>query len=94
MMVPRRIGAWEHAHMNRFNPALLAAGLAMCLTAGAASAQSSGYGGYNGGPEQVADDIYRAQKKGKNVVYTKWIWRWIMLVIRNIPEWQFKKMSI
>jgi short-subunit dehydrogenase len=45
-------------------------------------------------PEQVADDIYRAQKKGKNVVYTKWIWRWIMLVIRNIPEWQFKKMSI
>jgi hypothetical protein len=49
MMVPRRTGAWEHAHMNRFNPALLAAGLTMCLAAGAASAQSSGYGGYNGG---------------------------------------------
>lgn len=45
-------------------------------------------------PEQVAKDIYRAQKNKKNVLYTLWIWRWIMLAIRNIPEWQFKKMSI
>ena len=47
-----------------------------------------------GSPEQVAKDIYKAQKNKKNVVYTIWIWRWIMLIIRNIPEWQFKKMSI
>ncbi|MBT8185487.1 MAG: SDR family oxidoreductase [Eudoraea sp.] len=45
-------------------------------------------------PQQVANDIYKAQKNKKNVVYTIWIWRWIMLIIRNIPEWQFKKMSI
>jgi len=45
-------------------------------------------------PEQVANDIYKAQKNKKNVLYTIWIWRWIMLAIRNIPEWQFKKMSI
>lgn len=45
-------------------------------------------------PAAVAEDIYKAQQKGKNVLYTKWIWRWVMLVIRNIPEFQFKKMSI
>jgi decaprenylphospho-beta-D-erythro-pentofuranosid-2-ulose 2-reductase len=45
-------------------------------------------------PEEVAEDIYNAQQKGKNVLYTKWIWRWVMLIIRNIPEFQFKKMSI
>ncbi len=45
-------------------------------------------------PEAVAEDIYTAQQKGKNVLYTKWIWRWVMMIIRNIPEFQFKKMSI
>ncbi len=45
-------------------------------------------------PEAVAEDIYKAQQKGKSVLYTKWIWRWVMLIIRNIPEFQFKKMSI
>lgn len=45
-------------------------------------------------PETVAEDIYNAQQKGKNVIYSKWIWKWVMLIIRNIPEFQFKKMSI
>ena len=45
-------------------------------------------------PETVAKDIYKAQQKGENVLYTKWIWRWIMLVVRMIPEWKFKGMSI
>jgi len=45
-------------------------------------------------PEEVAEDIYNAQQKGKNVLYTKWMWRWMMLIIRNIPEFQFKKLSI
>ncbi|MCK5538873.1 MAG: SDR family oxidoreductase, partial [Bacteroidales bacterium] len=45
-------------------------------------------------PEEVAEDIYKAQQKNKNVLYTKWAWRWVMLIIRNIPEFQFKKMSI
>ncbi len=45
-------------------------------------------------PEEVAEDIYKAQQKNKNVLYTKWVWRWIMVVIRNIPEWKFKGMSI
>ena len=45
-------------------------------------------------PEEVAEDIYNAQQMGKNVLYTKWMWRWVMLIIRNIPEFQFKKVSI
>ena len=45
-------------------------------------------------PEEVAEDIYKAQQKGKNVLYTKWMWRWVMLIIKVIPEWKFKGMSI
>jgi decaprenylphospho-beta-D-erythro-pentofuranosid-2-ulose 2-reductase len=45
-------------------------------------------------PEQVADDIYAAQQKGKNIIYTKAIWRYVMLIIQHIPESIFKKMSI
>jgi short-subunit dehydrogenase len=45
-------------------------------------------------PEAVAEDIYTAQQKGKNVLYTKWIWKYVMMIIRMIPEWKFKGMSI
>ena len=45
-------------------------------------------------PEEVAEDIYRAQQNGKNVLYTKWIWRWVMLIIKIIPEWKFKGMNL
>jgi len=45
-------------------------------------------------PEAVAEDIYNAQQKGKNILYTKWIWKWVMLIIKFIPEWKFKGMSI
>lgn len=45
-------------------------------------------------PEDVAKDIYKAQQNGKNVLYTKWIWKWIMLIIKTIPEFQFKKMNL
>ena len=45
-------------------------------------------------PEDVAKDIYKAQQRGKNVLYTKWIWRYVMIIIRMIPEWKFKSMNI
>jgi decaprenylphospho-beta-D-erythro-pentofuranosid-2-ulose 2-reductase len=45
-------------------------------------------------PEEVARDIFQAQQSGKNILYTKWKWRIIMTIIKMIPEWQFKKMSI
>ncbi len=45
-------------------------------------------------PEQVAHDIYMALEKKKNVIYTRWFWRWIMLCIKIIPESVFKKLSL
>ncbi len=44
-------------------------------------------------PERVAKDIYRAHKKRKDVLYTPWFWRLIMLVIRSIPEGIFKRLA-
>lgn len=45
-------------------------------------------------PEKVAADILRAVEKRKNVIYTPFFWRYIMLIIRSIPEPIFKKLSI
>jgi short-subunit dehydrogenase len=40
-------------------------------------------------PQRVARDIVAAVDGGAGVVYTPWFWRWIMLVIRHIPEFVF-----
>jgi short-subunit dehydrogenase len=45
-------------------------------------------------PEEVVDDIYRAYKKGKDVVYSRWFWKWIMTAIKAIPEKLFKRLSL
>lgn len=45
-------------------------------------------------PEQVAEAIIRGLEKGKDVIYVKWFWRWIMFIIRNIPESIFKKLKL
>ena len=43
--------------------------------------------------EQAAADIYKAMRKRKQEVYTSGRWRWIMLVVRNIPSFIFRKMT-
>ena len=45
-------------------------------------------------PEQVALEVQKAVQKKKNIVYVKWMWRWIMLTIKNIPEGMFKKLKL
>ena len=45
-------------------------------------------------PKSVANDIFIAQQKKQNILYTLWLWKWIMLIIRHIPEWKFKAMSL
>lgn len=45
-------------------------------------------------PEQVADKILKAVEKKKNVVYVLWMWRWVMLIIKNVPEGIFKKLKL
>lgn len=45
-------------------------------------------------PERVAADIYRAIERQKNVLYTPWFWKYIMFIIRHIPESIFKKLKL
>jgi short-subunit dehydrogenase len=45
-------------------------------------------------PEKVAADIYRAVMKKRDVLYTPWFWRFIMLLIRGIPETLFKTLKL
>lgn len=45
-------------------------------------------------PETVATAIFKAVKRKKNVLYVKWHWRYIMLIIKLIPEGIFKKLSL
>jgi len=45
-------------------------------------------------PERVARDIRRGIERGSTVVYTPWFWRWIMAIIRALPDAIFKRLSI
>jgi short-subunit dehydrogenase len=45
-------------------------------------------------PQYVAQRILRAQKKGRNTLYVPWFWRWIMLIIRHVPEPIFKRLKM
>ncbi|MEW6028457.1 MAG: SDR family NAD(P)-dependent oxidoreductase [Chloroflexota bacterium] len=43
--------------------------------------------------ERAADDIYKAIRKRKQVIYTHSIWHWIMLVIKHIPSVVFRRLN-
>ncbi|HEB59226.1 MAG TPA: SDR family oxidoreductase [Gammaproteobacteria bacterium] len=45
-------------------------------------------------PETVGHGIYKAIKRRKQVVYLPWFWRWIMVIIRSIPETLFKRLKL
>ncbi len=44
-------------------------------------------------PSKAADDIVKAMKKRKQVIYTASIWRWIMLAIQHTPSVIFRRLS-
>jgi short-subunit dehydrogenase len=44
--------------------------------------------------EQVGKAIFKGYKKSKNVIYIGWIWRWIMLIIKYVPEPIFKRLKM
>lgn len=44
-------------------------------------------------PARAADDILKAMKQRKQVIYTASIWRWIMLAIQHTPSFIFRKLS-
>jgi len=45
-------------------------------------------------PKQAAAVIYKAYKNQRNVVYVLPVWFLIMMIIRNIPEFIFKKLKL
>lgn len=45
-------------------------------------------------PARVAADVHRAIRAGRAEVYSPWFWRWIMLIIRSIPDFVFKRMRL
>jgi short-subunit dehydrogenase len=45
-------------------------------------------------PDSVGRRIARAAESGTEVVYTPWFWRYIMLIIRLIPERLFKRLQL
>jgi short-subunit dehydrogenase len=48
---------------------------------------------FAGEPEGVARDILAAIERGSPVVYTPATWRWVMLVIRNLPRFVMRRVS-
>lgn len=45
-------------------------------------------------PDAVAKTIVAAVDKRRDVLYTPWFWRYIMLIIKLIPEAVFKRLSL
>ncbi|MBA2287764.1 MAG: SDR family oxidoreductase [Ktedonobacteraceae bacterium] len=45
-------------------------------------------------PSVVGKAIYQAMNQGRDIVYVPWFWRYIMLIIKSIPERVYKRLSI
>lgn len=45
-------------------------------------------------PRRVAGDIVGSIDRGRDVLYTPFFWRWIMLLIRALPETVFKRLKL
>ncbi len=45
-------------------------------------------------PQSIGESIVRSLEKSADVVYLPWFWRYIMLIIKHIPEPIFKRMKL
>ncbi|WP_420861085.1 SDR family NAD(P)-dependent oxidoreductase [Algirhabdus cladophorae] len=45
-------------------------------------------------PDEIATSLLKGVKKKTNVLYTPFFWRYIMRIIKSIPEPLFKKLSV
>jgi short-subunit dehydrogenase len=45
-------------------------------------------------PQQIGERIVRALGRSADVVYLPWFWRYIMLIIKHIPETIFKRLKL
>jgi decaprenylphospho-beta-D-erythro-pentofuranosid-2-ulose 2-reductase len=44
--------------------------------------------------QSIGEHIVRSLDKSADVVYLPWFWRYIMLIIKHIPEPIFKRMKL
>jgi decaprenylphospho-beta-D-erythro-pentofuranosid-2-ulose 2-reductase len=45
-------------------------------------------------PSEVATAVFEGFKRKRNIIYVKWFWKWIMMIIKIIPESIFKKKKL
>jgi decaprenylphospho-beta-D-erythro-pentofuranosid-2-ulose 2-reductase len=45
-------------------------------------------------PRTVGEGVYKAIKQRKDVVYSPWYWRYIMLIVKSLPEKVFKRLAV
>lgn len=45
-------------------------------------------------PEKIGEGIVRALRRGNEVVYLPWFWRWVMLVLKLIPDRIRKRLKL
>lgn len=45
-------------------------------------------------PKSAAKAIFKANKHKRNIIYFPWFWRWIMFIIKMIPETIFKRLKL
>lgn len=45
-------------------------------------------------PEMVGKKIIHALHRRRDIVYTPWFWRWIMAIIKGVPETVFKRLKL
>ena len=43
-------------------------------------------------PPRVGAAIARAMERGRGVVYVPWFWYWIMLIVRHLPHFLFRRL--
>lgn len=48
---------------------------------------------FAGEPEQVARDVIKAIDKGKPLLYTPGMWRWVMFIIKRLPRFVMRKIG-
>ena len=45
-------------------------------------------------PDYVGNKIFKGVEKGKDVIYIPWFWRYIMMLIKLVPEKIFKRLNL
>ena len=50
--------------------------------------------GFTSDPDEVAIAILKAITKKRDVIYVRSVWRWIMFILKSIPEAVFKRLKI